>query len=213
MQQEIVQGKRLAGQSLNAVELATQLGISRSPVREAIRLLESDGMVINSPNRGAFVAPLSRQDVIDLYECRRLLECHCLESAMSSMTSHDLATLRQWLEAMEAALEAGQLDRYHEANTLFHSHLNGLCSNKIIVQMYQLAWARTMRYRPLLLPDRHHAEASLAGHRLLMEAIESGDTSRANSILADLMAASSRRIVQAIDHLPTPPGEVETMTT
>ena len=155
--------------------LASQLGISKSPIREALNRLESEGLIRIEPRKGAYLRRLSLEEVADLYDLREALETHVVRTARPTAAS--LGRLRQSLDRQRAYLAANDRARYIEEDVAFHSelaqatHNAQLCSVlRNIQNQIWLSRRRTYDLSSAQAPDRHQA---------ILDALEAGDRERA----------------------------------
>jgi DNA-binding GntR family transcriptional regulator len=161
-----------SGGHLRAGDLATQLGISRTPVREALRRLHAEGMVDFFANRGAFVAGSSPQDVDEVFDLRVVLESHAAELSARRFTDVQIADLAVWTDEMERCATAPARDSagLTRANDAFHAAIISAAANRrlsaMIASVVELSWvARTFS----TYSDADLA-ASLAHHREMIRA-------------------------------------------
>lgn len=176
------------GQRLRETELATDLGVSRAPIRDALRILERDGLVTISPRRGASVAEFTEKMVDEIYECRMWLAGLAVRLAVPKLDAGDVAYLRSVLQRMEAALASGEVRDYFHPNREFHNHLYERSGNSVLRDLHNTLTRRVAPQRQvsLSLPDR--AQASLESHRELLQAIEDRDAERAGEIVEGVIA-------------------------
>jgi DNA-binding GntR family transcriptional regulator len=187
IREEILDGTFAAGDPLPQEEIATRYGVSRSPLREALRQLEAEGWIVYHPNRGAFVATLSAQDVRELFEVRRILETGALRLAFPKIED---ATLRR-MRAIDRAMRKAVTPRESLAQHLdFHAALYGLVGNPRLASAIR---AHHVRVQRLPHPDRSIARLvrlSREDHRALLGALD----------IRDLKAAE-RAVLAHLDHL------------
>jgi len=175
---ELVIGGRLKpGQHLVETDLARQLGVSRQPVREALHRLEADGWVDLRPNQGAFVHVPTDQEVDELLDVRELLEVETARLAARSADRDAVARLQVVCHEGEAAVEAGDMERFITANNQFHAALAKLAGNAVLADLTGIVSRRVRWYYRLVAPAR--GQESCAEHLQLIEAIEAGDEERA----------------------------------
>ena len=120
LRQDILDGKYKAGDSLVELKLAEEMGVSRTPVREAIRQLELEGLVYSIPNKGVFVEGITGQDIEDIYAIRECMEGLAARWAIERMDEQSLKELENLCELMEFYTGKGDLDRVGELNSKFH---------------------------------------------------------------------------------------------
>lgn len=171
---ELVIGGRLQpGQHLVETDLARQLRVSRQPVREALHRLEAEGWVDLRPNQGAFVHVPTDQEVDELLDVRELLEAQTARLAARSGTSEVATRLRAICREGEAAIEAGDMERFITLNNEFHTSLAELAGNAVLAELTDIVGRRVRWYYRLVAPVR--GPESCAEHLQLVEAIEAGD--------------------------------------
>jgi DNA-binding GntR family transcriptional regulator len=177
LRRQIVDGVHAPGDRLTEDSLAEAFGVSRNPVREAIRVLESEGFVVAQPRRGAVVASLSTQDVQDLFDVRLALEPLAARLAAERGGPAAAAALREITGAARAAAAARHLDLAAELNTRFHATVCVHSGNLLLRSISGTLHARLQRvYRRSAARRVVH---SWAEHESLVAAIQAGDGERA----------------------------------
>ncbi|MHA6626348.1 GntR family transcriptional regulator [Pseudonocardia sichuanensis] len=186
-------GRVAPGDRLYESAIAEELGVSRIPVREAIRMLESEGMVSVLPRRGGvLVRRLDRQDVEDLFDVREALEVVAARRAAERADQPGLDTLARLLDTGRQALAAGASDTVDEANTAFHEEIHRLAGNQLIPEMLA---PLTGRLHWLFRQNVEH-ERVLRDHDDLYRAIADHDPDRAAAAALDHIGASRRMVLQ-----------------
>ena len=132
IQKDILSGELASGSKLTEAAICKRYGVSRTPVREAFRQLEADGLVENIPNRGAFVVGLSKRDISDLFDLRTLFEIQAVEWAIKRMTAEDIDTLRENVEFMEFYTLKDDIDKVLNFNSQFHSTIYAGTKDRMI---------------------------------------------------------------------------------
>lgn len=178
----IVAGRLRPGERIVEDRVCSELGISRSPLREALRKLEGEGLVSILPRRGAVVTELSDRDGMDLFAVREVLEGLAAGLAAQHITSDELAELEDVCVAMENCIRARDMAAVVELNTQFHQLITKASRNRWIREFMASIRAQMRRvYRSSIeVPSR--APGSLAEHRLILEALMRGDAPRAESL-------------------------------
>ena len=138
----IIEGILAPGTRLNERELSEQLGLSRTPLREAFRLLASEGLLLQLPNRGVQVVALSREDVRHAFEVMASLEGLAGELAAARVTNADLDDLRVLQGELEKAHKRRDLPAYYRVNRAIHDRLNAIAANPVLAQTYRTLNAR-----------------------------------------------------------------------
>ncbi len=164
-------------------ELADELGMSRTPIREACMRLQADGLVEIVPRRGVRITPISASDLVQIYDLLATLEARAAELAASrALDDAELAPLSGAVEDMAAALEAGDLDAWAGADDRFHRALVACCANDHLAAVAVSYSDRVHRARLATLRLRSLPTDSVADHRALLEAIRRGDQSAAHDL-------------------------------
>ncbi|GIM90732.1 GntR family transcriptional regulator [Paractinoplanes toevensis] len=176
LRRDILSGRSDPGERLVEEQLTRRLGISRAPLREAMRLLAQQGLVEHIPRRGARVATLSDEDVQELYEVRDVLERH----AVAAMPERpDLTGLRAALEVMRKATEADDRLELANAHRRFHTEVVRLGGNRQLADLYGSVLVRIQLYMAVNMrreAETARAEDGVARHERLFAAVERGDT-------------------------------------
>ena len=189
LRRDILSGRTDPGERLVEEQLTRRLGISRAPLREAMRLLAQQGLVEHTPRRGVRVATLSDDDVRELYEVRDVLERHAI-AAMPARP--EPAALRAALDVMRKATEADDRLELANAHRRFHVEVVRLSGNRQLAVLYESVLVRIQLYMAVNM--RREAEAARAEdgvhrHERLFAAVERGDR---DGILAALSAHGAR---------------------
>ncbi len=179
LREEILSGASDPGERLVEEQLTRRLGISRAPLREALRLLAEQGLVEHVPRRGSRVATLSDRDVEELYSVRDVLERHVIDTALPLAAGTDLGGMRTALDAMATAAEAGDRLAVADNHRAFHVALAALAGNRQLSLVYEQVLVKIQLYMALNL--RREAETTanpmdgVRRHRRLLDALEGGD--------------------------------------
>ncbi|MEV0675755.1 GntR family transcriptional regulator [Actinosynnema sp. NPDC050436] len=178
----VLTGEIPSGTRVNEVELAGRLGISRGPLREAIRHLASEGVLILVPHRGAHVPTATPDDVRALFELRTALECAAAELAATRRTEADIVLLREVCAESRRTYQAGE--RFpHRLDLAFHQALLDAARSPQIAGQVRLVQQRVVLLRSGLRDDPPHQHASLDDHDALVTAIAAADPVRASEVM------------------------------
>lgn len=197
------------GQRLVERDLAAELEVSRIPLREALRLLEADGLVLQVPHKGALVAPFTPADVRDLFDVRESLEALAARLTAERRDDTGLARLRERLTAARAATAAGDEAGIAAANAGFHADIVELSANPLLSALMRPLEARThwlFRLTAQRDPARQCAE-----HEELYEAIATGDAEKAAALAHEHVASgrdTSLHLAEQWSHPDVDPAEV-----
>ncbi|WP_137179701.1 GntR family transcriptional regulator [Roseomonas sp. AR75] len=164
-------------------ELALELGLSRTPVREAMLRLQQDGLVSVTPRHGMRVAAISPADMRDIYDVLESLEPKAAELlARRNLPEADLAPLLSACDAMETAIARQDRAAWAQADEGFHRGLAELCGNRRLAAMVMQVWDQSHRARMFTLNMRPLPERSTAEHRATLDAIRAGDAESAREM-------------------------------
>lgn len=153
LRQEILTGKLKPGERLMEIQLANKLGVSRTPIREAIRKLELEGLVIMIPRRGAEVAQITLKDLKDVMEVRCALDVLAIELACERMGQEELESLYRACENFREAVKTKDTRKMAEADVIFHDMIVVSTSNKRLIQLVSNLSEQMYRYRFEYLKD------------------------------------------------------------
>jgi len=187
LSREILSGKIDPGERLVEEQLTRRLGISRAPLREALRLLAQQGLVAHVPRRGVRVATLSDRDVRELYAVRDVLERHAVETGLPVRGEADLVGLRVALDQMRRASADGDRLAVAEAHRAFHVALVALAGNRQLSAVYESVLVKLQLYMAINLRREAELAPPLDGvhrHERLLAAVVAGDAVTVRSELA-----------------------------
>lgn len=180
---ELIEGVRQEGEDLNSVELAQKYETSRTPVREALMLLEKEGLVDIPPRRRPRVAVLDPKEVKEIYSVRAALFAHVAEGVAVTASAEQIAELRSILAVMRKAAASGDLDTYLWANVAFYNFLTIVGNNRVAKRIIDSLLLRTLRLRRLSLSLPHRLEKSIANHVQLVDAFADRDAPLAAALI------------------------------
>lgn len=198
LRRAILKGELKPGERLMEIALAEKLGVSRTPIREAIRKLELEGLVIMIPRRGAQVANITEKDLNDVLEVRCCLEEMAIEKACSRMTDQELSELAEAEEAFQGLLEEGDLTKLAEADVEFHEIIYRAAENKRLLQVLNNLREQIYRYRVEYLKDEKTRKRLVEEHREMYEAIRSRDVEKAKKIASNHIENQRVGIIESI---------------
>ena len=143
LREAIVDGTLPSGERLMEVQLAEDLGVSRTPVREAIRRLEMEGFVVMTPRKGAYVSGFSLKDITDVFEIREALEALAASLAAERISEEQVADLHRHLELFEKATANHDVEEWVKLDTSFHAVIYNASQNERLVQMITILWKKS----------------------------------------------------------------------
>jgi DNA-binding GntR family transcriptional regulator len=202
LRRRIVEAEYGPGERLREDRLAQDFGVSRNPVREALRVVEAEGFVHVEPRRGAVVATPDERTIGDMFAVRALLEPLAARLAAERASATDLVGLRGLLEQARTATEAGDYERVAELNTALHARVAELSGNRWVVQFSATMYRHVQWVFRLGAPVR--AVHSWREHVRLVEALEAGDGDAAQRAAAQHVDAARRAAVEDAAHAARP---------
>lgn len=182
LRKAILKGELKPGERLMEIALAQRLGVSRTPVREAMRKLELEGLVVMIPRRGAQVANITEKDLNDVLEVRIALENLSIQKACSCMTEEELEKLKEAALKFESMTENGNLVRLAEADVEFHEVIYQSSDNRRLNQVLNNLREQIYRYRVEYLKDETTRKTLVKEHEEIYEAIRARDVKKAQEI-------------------------------
>jgi DNA-binding GntR family transcriptional regulator len=195
LSRRILSGEYRAGQKLNEMDLAARFGVSRGPVREALRGLEKAGLVRMERNRGAFVREPSRTDADQLYDVRTGLDELAARLACQRATPAQAKGLRQFLARMETLAEQDDGISYHLVDIKFHERIVMLTGNTRLLELYRRISNEMHLMRSAALARREDMVASNTEHAALVEAMVRRDDTTATALMRKHVEAERKRFV------------------
>jgi DNA-binding GntR family transcriptional regulator len=198
LREGIASGAYRPNEALRAAAIADELGISRTPVREAFMRLASEGLVDYSPRHGARVVDLRADELHELFELRASVEEIAVRHAAQRATPDDVATLRKLCAACHDAVHHEHVDRLIDANVQLHDAINRLSGRERTVELINLLRDRARPYRVLALYDADERRESLAEHDRLVDLIEAGDGDGAAELLREHFARPLARVTYSL---------------
>ena len=179
LRQAILGGVLQPGERLMELQLAHQLGVSRTPVREAIRKLEQEGLAQTLPRRGAMVADITRTDLEDVLEVRTALEVLAVQKACRTMTQQQIEKLQDTARAFEQCIEKEDLTAAARTDELFHEIIFNATGNRRLMQLLMNLRSQIYRYRLENLKNPNSRPELIREHQLILDALIRKDETKA----------------------------------
>jgi DNA-binding GntR family transcriptional regulator len=177
----IATGALAPGERLRLRGLQEQLGLSVTPVREALKLLQAEGLVVDDPHKGASVARFNIRDAVELYDIRADLEAKAVGMAVGNLRPGDIDVLKRSTNRMREAFLANDIKNALIANRNFHMFIYAASGNRLLVELIQLLWHR-FRWG-MLRYSEHQWPVAVRDHEQLIAAIEAGDAAAASAVV------------------------------
>ena len=204
LRQSILNGEIRAGELYNEMAIAKQLGISRTPVREALLDLSNKGMITFLPRRGVIVRSLSKEDVEELFELRQVLETHFITKLAATPANYDFSFLEKNIKAQKTAALKKNIPDYLRFNAAFHNAMAELCNNQRMLEIYgaivdliRLLALQSLQH-PMRMQDR-----LIPQHEAMLKAIRSGKANQATTLLTNHLNESKQAALEGIQVIQT----------
>ena len=199
IRQAVIDGRVSPGQRLKEEELAHQLGISRTPIREALLVLQTEGLLEATPNRGAAVRSYDSAELEEMYELRAVLEGHAARRAAARVTPAQLDELRASCDRFAQLLEGDDLPALVAENSLFHQVILDAAGSERLGGMVRQVVALPLVYKSYLWYSPAQASASLHIHLQLVTALERGDGERAELVMREHVFEARDVLVRQVE--------------
>ena len=205
---DILSGKYKDHEELKEVAIGEELGVSRTPVREAFRQLELEGLIQIIPNKGAYVTGITAKDVQDIYMIRSLLEGLCARWATEHITEMQLEELEENVYLADFHASKGHLDQMADLDNRFHHILYEACNSRQLERLLVDFHEYVIRVRKKTLSNGGRGKRSNDEHRQIMEAIKAKDGRRAEELAHEHMInAYDNMVKNGLYHIYPAEGE------
>lgn len=198
LRQAILKGDMEPGERLMEITLANKLGVSRTPIREAIRKLELEGLVHMVPRKGAVVASISEKDMRDVLEVRVTLEELAVKLAIQNMEESDIDLLKRTARNFESAVIARDIVDIVEADVMFHDVIYNKTNNGRLIQIINNLREQMYRYRLEYVKDARTHSILISEHQDIIAALEKRDVDEAKNAVRQHIVNQEKGIVRAI---------------
>ena len=197
LENDILSGKYAEGDSLNEIKLSQQLGVSRTPVREALMQLELEGLVKNIPNKGALVIGVSEKDIEDIFAIRIRIEGLASRLCAENIGAEELTALEKIVELQEFYLMKSDNEQLSRLDGDFHKLIYTSSGSRPLRSMLSNFHNYIKRARDISVNVNGRAEKSVAEHRGILEAIRSGNAVLAESLTAEHIEKAKQNFISA----------------
>ncbi|WP_227763956.1 GntR family transcriptional regulator [Zhaonella formicivorans] len=198
MREAIISGQLKPGERLMEVQLAEEMGVSRTPVREAIRKLELEGFVVMVPRKGAYVADISTKDIADVFEIRAALEALAAGLAAERITDEELEELQRILVKVSKSAESHDLENLIQVDTEFHDVLYKASRNERLVQIISNLREQIQRFRSTTLAAPGRMKDALEEHKKIVDAISERNVALAAQLAQEHIENAENSMLEAI---------------
>ncbi len=185
LEEEILTGVLQSGETVSENKLSARLGVSRTPVREALHRLEQEGLVSNDPGKGAVILGVTKQDLLDIYEIRLRIEGLAARLAAQSITESQIASMRELVELQEFYAAKGDSERIRDLDSRFHSMIYSFCTSRVLADTLRGLHHRIERFRRMSVVDSERASRTSHEHSAIIEALAAHDSDSAERLLIE----------------------------
>ena len=186
---------------LDERQLASDLGISRTPVREAMAQLEREGFVRSVPRRGIYVVRKSKREVIEMITAWAALESMAARLITTNATIEEIATLRKMFATFENGQARAHLDEYSEVNIEFHQTIIRMSRNHVLIDLAENLFTHMRMIRRKTIGEQGRVDRSIRDHMNIIEALEARDTERAEDLVRNHALGLADHVAKYADYL------------
>ena len=179
LREAILKGDLKPGERLMELQLASKLGVSRTPIREAIRMLEQEGLAVTTPRKGAEVAKMTLKDMEDVLEIRDSLDELAVRIACQKISDEQLKQLEDMKELFEKSTQTGNVKKIAEADVTFHDVIYEATGNPKLVTLLNNLREQVYRYRVEYIKDPKNYPTLIAEHEAILESLKNRDVKNA----------------------------------
>lgn len=198
LRQAILTGELKPGERLMELHLAKRLGVSRTPIREAIRMLELEGLVTMIPRRGAEVSRISEQDISDVLEVRGSLDALAVRLACERISAEELKGLEQAAADFEKAVHSRDLTAVAQADVDFHDRITASSKNRRLIQMVNNLAERVYRYRMEYIKEISDHKILIKEHAQILSCIKKRDAIKAQEAILKHVSNQEKAIIRQL---------------
>jgi DNA-binding GntR family transcriptional regulator len=200
LRESILSGRFAPGERLVEAELARELAISRGPIREALALLEKDGIVVNLPRRGKFTTAFDVRTIDEIYSLRKVIEPYAVELIIASLSDAKRDALLESVAELRQAADAGDVLVLAERDIAFHNRLYDLAEHELLRKVWTEAMAGKLRMLLNVTVRTHQPTSTAENHRVIVDAMLDKNVRRSRALIADHIDDAWRRAKAALEH-------------
>ena len=210
---KISSGALRPGDRLDEAELADRFGVSRTPIREAISVMVSNGILETRPRKGAFVRVLTPEELLDLFEVAAELEAMACRLAAGTLSEEHAESIKIQLDKCTKAAASNNKEKYSICNLQFHDAIHKASNNKWLISQLRQTGIHLNAYRSIPYDVRGRLAKSVEEHKQIYEAILDGDENKASDLMRQHMMLSGKRLPLMIKYMAQnpPPNLVENL--
>ena len=203
LREAIIQGELAPGSRLLEIQLADQLGVSRTPIREAIQMLRDDGLVEVIPRKGAVVAGITEKQMKDVLEVRIAMEELAIRLCAARISSDKLTELERAEKAFEESIKSGDVNESAICDEKFHSIISESTGNKSLVMLLSAFREQMYRFRVAYLMQKEVHEVLISEHNQMIDMIRKGDRDAAAKILRKHIDGQQEMVLEMVKNEKT----------
>ena len=199
LENDIITGVYPRGEILTELKLVEQLGVSRTPIREALRRLEQERLIADSP-KGSVVLGITVEDLMDIMDIRQHIEGLAAWHATKNMTAEGLEQLRQISELQDYYYSKQDIELLRQVDDQFHDTIYELSGRNVICDTLLPLHRKTMRYRKISIQDQDRLDRSVKEHKAIFAAIQAGDADLAARLVTEHIANAKENMIVRLEY-------------
>jgi len=207
LRENIISGNIRPGEKITENQIANTLNISRPPIREAFRILATEGLITLVPRKGAFVSELSTREVKEIYEMKSMMESFATRLAIPTIEKKEISELDSILNLMEEKIKENNFKEIQRLNIEFHRKMIKISKNQKLIYLYESIVLPIRRYQRVGLSAPSSWEMSLAEHRNIVKAIRSKNIELAEKLTREHTMAATLRVINRLRRQQSSGGE------
>ncbi|AZV57477.1 GntR family transcriptional regulator [Clostridium sp. AWRP] len=197
LRKAIFDGSFELGERLVESYIAEVMGVSRTPVREALRQLEIEGLAVNVPRKGTIVKGISREDALEIYEIREVLEGLAIRSVCANISKLQIMLLKENNMRMKQAIELKDIDEYNKLHEEFNNIILHINNNKRLINEMKHIYEYLISLRSITLSDDEARKKAFEEHKAIIEAIEKQDEELAEKLARKHVREAKKRFIES----------------
>ena len=184
LRNKIIRGLMTSGERIKEVDVANEFNTSRPPIREAFKILESEGLITIRPRRGAFVSEITRKDIWEIYTVYAALSGLAIELAVGKISTGGIKKLDFFIKKMEEGVhqEPEDVEKYHKFHRAFHANILKNTENNRLIKICTSLNNQTLKFSKISFSTKEDRMVGLQKHKEILEAIKSGNKDRAKNM-------------------------------
>lgn len=199
LENDIITGVYPRGEILTELKLVEQLGVSRTPIREALRRLEQERLIADSP-KGSVVLGITVEDLMDIMDIRKHIEGLAAWHATKNMTAEGMERLRQISELQDYYYSKQDIELLRQMDDRFHDTIYELSNRSVICDTLLPLHRKTMRYRKISIQDQDRLDRSVKEHKAIFAAIQAGDADSAARLVTEHIANAKENMIVRLEY-------------